>query len=86
MIEDQQRPRYWLITVSIVSAVSLLAVLGAVVIPLFAPGMNSQSLLGFPLGFYLAAQGVVIALIAIVNWVSSRQAEIDRKFGAVEDT
>lgn len=85
MIEDQQRPRYWLITAFIMSAVAALAVASAVLIPLFTPTLNLNNLLGFPLGFYFAAQGIVIVLIVIVNWAGGRQAEIDRKFGAIED-
>lgn len=85
MIEDQQRPRYWLITGLISAGVALFAALCALVVPLFASTMNSDSLLGFPLGFYFAAQGFVIIVIVVVNWTSGRQADIDRKFGAIED-
>lgn len=85
MIEDQQRPRYWLITMSITIAVALLAIICAVVVPLLAPELNQDSVLGFPLGFYFAAQGLVIVLIVAVNWAGGRQAEVDRKFGAIED-
>lgn len=85
MIEDQQRPRYWLITLSILSAVAALAILCATVVPLFTPDLNQDSLLGFPLGFYFAAQGMILLLIIVVNWAGGRQADIDQKFGAIED-
>lgn len=85
MIEDQQRPRYWLITLSILSAVAVLAFVCAIIVPLFAPDLNQDSLLGFPLGFYFAAQGMVLLLIIVVNWAGGRQAEVDQKFGAIED-
>ena len=85
MIEDQQRPRYWLITVSIILAVASLTIFSAMLMPLFAPELNLDNLLGFPLGFYFAAQGLVIVLIVAVNWAGSWQAEVDRKFGAIED-
>lgn len=85
MIEDQQRPRYWLITATLAAAVALLALLCTLILPLFAPGLNRDSILGFPLGFYLVAQGIVLLIIVALSWLSSRQAQIDQKFGAIED-
>lgn len=85
MIEDQQRPRYWLITAALSSAVVALAVACVFLLPVIAPELNRDSVLGFPLGFYLVAQGLVIALIAAVSWLGGRQARVDEKFGAIED-
>ena len=85
MIEDQQRPRYWLITALLAVGVTLLALLCTLILPLFAPDLNQDSVLGFPLGFYLTAQGIVLMIIVAVSWLSGRQAQIDQKFGAIED-
>lgn len=85
MIEEEQRPRYWLYTLSMIAAVVGMTLVCAFLIPPFTSQLNVDSVLGFPLGFYFAAQGLVIMLIIVVNWAVSRQAEIDRKFGAIED-
>jgi putative solute:sodium symporter small subunit len=62
-----------------------LIVVCAFVLPMFAAELNTDSLLSFPLGYYFAAQGVMIVLIVAVYWAGSRQAETDRKFGAMDD-
>lgn len=85
MIEDEQRPRHWLFTVLVTSGVVALVIICAFVLPLLAPVLNANSLLGFPVGYYVAAQGLMIVLIVVVAWVGGRLSEIDRKFGAIDD-
>jgi putative solute:sodium symporter small subunit len=41
--------------------------------------------LGFPLGFYMAAQGSLIAFVLILFWFAWRQDRIDRDHGVAED-
>ena len=55
------------------------------VIHFFVSALNNIVILGFPLGFYIAAQGSLIVFVALVFWYSSRQDAIDRKFGVAEE-
>jgi len=85
MIDDEQRPRYWRHTLLLAVGMVGLIIICAFVLPLFAAELNADSLLSFPVGYFFAAQGVMIILIVAVYWIGSRQAETDRKFGATED-
>ena len=85
MIDDEQGPRYWRYTLLLAVAVAALVVICAIVLPLFVVELNAESLLGFPLGYYISAQGVMIALIVIVYWAGGRQGKTNRKFDATED-
>lgn len=85
MIEEERRPRYWLYTLALAAGVVGLTFACALVFPAFVPELNANSLLGFPLGFYFAAQGLVIVLIIAVYWAAGQQSDIDHKFGAIED-
>ncbi len=85
MIDDEQRPRYWLQTFLLALGMVALIVICAFVLPLFTAELNTDTLLSFPLGYFFAAQGVMLVLIVSVYWSGSRQAETDRKFGATED-
>ena len=85
MIDDEQRPRYWLHTLALAGGMVALIVICAFVLPLFTVELNTDNLLSFPLGYYIAAQGLMIVLIVAVYWSGSRQAETDRKFGAMDD-
>ena len=53
-------------------------------IHLFAPALNEIVFFGFPLGFYMAAQGSLIVFVVLIFWFASRQDKIDREFGVAE--
>ena len=42
-------------------------------------------ILGFPLGFYMAAQGSLIAFVVILFVFAKKQDAIDRKYGFAEE-
>jgi putative solute:sodium symporter small subunit len=50
-----------------------------------APGLNKIHILGFPLGFYIAAQGSLIVFVAQLFWFAKAQDNIDKKYGMAED-
>ena len=41
--------------------------------------------LGFPLGFYMAAQGSLIVFVVQLFIIAKQQDKIDREFGVAED-
>ena len=51
----------------------------------FADALNAVSFIGFPLGFYMAAQGSLIAFVVLIFWLANRQNKIDEEFGVAED-
>jgi putative solute:sodium symporter small subunit len=55
------------------------------VVHIFAPSLNSIRILGFPLGFYMAAQGSLIIFVVALFWFGKRQNQIDEEFGVQED-
>jgi putative solute:sodium symporter small subunit len=52
---------------------------------LLAPQLNGIVIAGFPLGFYMAAQGSLIAFVVLCFWNASGQNKIDEEFGVAED-
>ena len=55
------------------------------VIHMFVDTLNGLSFLGFPLGFYMAAQGSLIVFVVLIFCYVARQKAIDEEFGAAED-
>lgn len=55
------------------------------VIHFFAPALNNVSFLGFPLGFYMAAQGSLIVFVVAIFWYASKQNSIDEEFGVADE-
>ena len=51
----------------------------------FVDQLNEITFLGFPLGFYMAAQGSLIVFVVLIFWFSHRQNQIDEEYGVAED-
>ena len=57
------------------------------VIHMFVVPLNTITIpiLGFPLGFYMAAQGSLIAFVVMLFVFARQQENIDREFGFAEE-
>jgi len=57
------------------------------IIHMFVRPLNNIVLpvLGFPLGFYMAAQGALIVFVVQLFLFAKQQDRIDREFGVAED-
>jgi len=51
----------------------------------FAPQLNKMSFMGFPLGFYMAAQGSLIVFVVQLFVFARQQHAIDRECGMAEE-
>jgi putative solute:sodium symporter small subunit len=48
---------------------------------MFGESLNSASFLGYPLAYYMTAQGSLLAFIILIFWMSGKQEDIDEEFG-----
>ena len=55
------------------------------VIHFFVRSLNEIVFLGFPLGFYMAAQGSLIVFVVLIFWFAHKQNRIDEETGFAED-
>lgn len=55
------------------------------VVSYFARELAGITLLGFPLGFYMGAQGAPVIYVLIIWWYARYMNNLDRKYG-VEDS
>jgi putative solute:sodium symporter small subunit len=55
------------------------------IIHMFVNVLNNIVILGFPLGFYMAAQGSLIAFVVILFVFARAQDNIDRQHGVAEE-
>ena len=57
----------------------------SIFIHLFVDVLNKIVILGFPMGWYMGAQGSLIAFVVVVFWFAAKQNKIDEDFGVAED-
>ena len=55
------------------------------VVHFFVDALNSIKILGFPIGFYMAAQGSLIAFVVMLFVFARKQDSIDREEGVAEE-
>ena len=55
------------------------------IVHFFVNQLNEIKILGFPLGFYMAAQGSLIAFVVMLFVFARRQDSIDRQEGVAEE-
>ena len=51
----------------------------------FARELNQFSLFGFPLGFYLGAQGLLVIYLMIIWYYNRRMRQLDAEFGIADE-
>ena len=84
-LTPERREAYWAKTSRLMWTIMVLWLFFSFVVHLFAVQLNSIVIAGFPLGFYMAAQGSLIAFVVLSFWNASAQNKIDQEFGVSED-
>lgn len=81
---EQRRKLYWLRNRQLTLALLLVWFLVTYVASYFADGLNNVVLLGFPMGFYMAAQGSLIIYVLVVGCYALMMRRLEKKYG-IED-
>ncbi|NJO33316.1 MAG: DUF4212 domain-containing protein [Rhodospirillales bacterium] len=70
---------HWAKTKKLAASVLFVWVVCALAIHLAAGSLNEITFIGFPLGYYLAAQGSLLGILALLCWFTKRQGQIDNE-------
>ena len=84
-ITPEVRAAHWAKTKSLTLTVLVIWFIFSIGVFWFADALNTISFLGFPLGFYMAAQGSLIIFVVLIFYLAHRQNKIDEEFGVAED-
>jgi putative solute:sodium symporter small subunit len=84
-LTPEQLDAYWSKTSKLMWTIMALWFFFSFFIHFFAPSLNGIRILGFPLGFYMAAQGSLIAFVVLCFWNASAQNKIDEEFGVSDE-
>ena len=79
------RVSYWNKTRSLMFFMLGLWVFFGYIIHMFVEQLNNITIIGFPLGFYMAAQGSLIAFVIMLFWFARKQNSIDEEHGVEEE-
>ena len=84
-IPRQQRfDAYWQANIRLISLLLVIWFAVAYIPPLIVRDLNQLVILGFPLGYYMASQGALIAFISLSVYYAWRAGKLDQKYGMVD--
>jgi putative solute:sodium symporter small subunit len=86
IMTPERHAQYWARTSKLMWTILALWFFFSFVVHFFAVQLNSIVIFGFPLGFYMAAQGSLIAFVVLCFWNASAQNAIDEEFGVAEES
>jgi len=85
MNDPSQRVAHWQRTKSLMITTLVLWFIFSFAVHWFAVPLNGLSILGFPFGYYMAAQGSEIVFVILIFWFASKQHKIDTETGFAEE-
>ena len=80
----QRHREYWKRTVNVTIVLLAIWFVVTFVMAYFAIDLNSIVIAGFPLSFYMAAQGSLIIYVVLIWYYARRMGELDREYGVHE--
>lgn len=85
MQTDDKRQAYWQKNLRLTAVLLAIWFVVTYVVAFFAPAINQISFLGFPLAFYMGAQGALIIYVAIIAYYAWTMNKLDREYGVAEE-
>ncbi len=82
---SQQRVVHWQRTKRLMFITLALWFIFSFAVHWFANALNAFNFIGFPLGYYMAAQGSEIIFVILIFWFARTQHNIDRETGFAEE-
>ena len=78
------KERHWEKTKGLMMITLAIWFVFSIVIFMFGESLNNGSFLGYPLAYYMCAQGSIVIFVVLIFWFANRQEKIDEEFGFAE--
>lgn len=82
---SQKQKAYWRTNLRVTTALLLIWFIVTFVASYFARELNSIEIFGFPLGFYMGAQGSPFIYLSIVWYYARFMNKLDEKYGIADE-
>ena len=76
---------YWRRNIKLTAGILAVWFVVTYVVASFAPQLNSINFLGFPLGFYMGAQGALVVYVVLIFFYMKRMNKLDHEYGVHEE-
>ncbi|MBK9245239.1 MAG: DUF4212 domain-containing protein [Burkholderiales bacterium] len=80
----EKHREYWKRTVNVTIVLLAIWFVVTFVMAYFAMDLHSIVIAGFPVSFYMAAQGSLIIYVVLIWYYARKMGELDREYGVAE--
>lgn len=84
MQPSEKLRKYWMKNLRLTGILLTVWFVSTVGVIYFAPELNRFTFLGFPLGFYMAAQGSLIIYVLILGYYAHYMNRLDKDYDVAE--
>lgn len=84
-IDTEKLKAYWNYNKKLTAIVMIIWFVVTYVCALFASSLNSISFIGFPLGYYMAAQGSLVIFVVLIFVYAFKMNKADKDYGVEEE-
>ena len=81
----EKHKRYWRKNLRLTGVLLAVWFVVTFVVGWVARDLQSVVILGFPLSFYMGAQGALVIFVVLVGYYAYRMDKLDREYGVHED-
>lgn len=82
---SERHREYWRKNVKLTAILLAIWFIVTYVVGFFARDLNAITVFGWPLGFYMGAQGALIIYVVIIFYYAIRMNKLDQEYGVAED-
>ena len=78
------KEKHWEKTKGLMILTLIIWFIAGYLIFMFGSSLNNSSFLGYPLAYYMSAQGSIVIFVVLIFWFANKQEKIDEEFGFTE--
>ena len=84
-LDKEKLKKYWAENVKLTAIIMVIWFVVTYVAIFFAPELNNIVIFGFPMGYYMGAQGSLIIFVILIFWYAFAMNKKDKEYGVEEE-
>jgi putative solute:sodium symporter small subunit len=84
-LDKEKLKAYWSYNVKLTAIIMAIWFVVTYVAIFFSPELNNIVIFGFPMGYYMGAQGSLIIFVILIFWYALKMNAADKEYGVEEE-
>jgi putative solute:sodium symporter small subunit len=84
-LDKDRLKKYWAENIKLTAIIMFIWFVVTYVAIFFSPELNNIVILGFPMGYYMGAQGSLIIFVILIFWYAFAMNKKDKEYGVEEE-